>query len=143
MGSLGWAPFAGILGMRREGHVPPDDSASAGQSLQGGLGCGLRRKPLGLEMEELLLHLLRLFRLRVGERCCRPLPGVLRRDDQPPLRHTVMAPLHPLISDGLIQGLPLAPGPGLRDDLLRNGQGLGNPGNKGEPGQVRRIRFGV
>jgi hypothetical protein len=94
-------------------------------------------------MEELLLHLLRLFRLSVGERMFRPLPGVLRRDDQPPLRHAIMTQLHPLVPDGLLQGLPLTPGPGLRDELLGDLQGLGNPGNKGESGQVRCIRFGV
>ena len=94
-------------------------------------------------MEELLLHLLSLFCLGFGERLGRPLPGVLRRDDQPPLRHTVMAQLNPLVSDRLIEGLPLAPGPGLLDDLLRNGQGLGDPRNKREPGQVGRIRFRV
>ena len=112
-GPWGGAPFACILDMRREGHLCHLMIAPAlGNRLQGGLGFGLRRKPLGLEMEELLLHLLRLFRLRVGERMCRPLPGVLRRDDQPPLRHAIMTQLHPLVPDGLLQGLPLPPGPG-------------------------------
>ena len=54
-----------------------------------------------------------------------------------------MTQLDPLVFDRLIQRLPLTPGPGLLDDLLRDVQGLGNPRNKGETGQVGRIRFGV
>ena len=67
--SVGSVALCGHTGYAASGTpAPPDDSATLGDGLQGCPGCRLGGKPLGLEMKELLLHLLRLFRLGFGER---------------------------------------------------------------------------
>src|SRR5207253_5506325 len=89
--------------------------------------------------EELLLHLLILFGLRFGDRGLRPLPRLLRGDDQPSLRDALVTQSDLLRAGCLIERLPLAPSPGWLDHLLRALQGLRKTGKKEPTGQIGGI----
>ena len=121
------------------------------------VGCDLVVRPaLGQGRQRLLGHFRRLDTLGVqvkvwlfdGRRFALPgvvdrrlgaLKGRLRMHDHPALRHAIVASLKTLIAGLVIQTVPGVPQEGLRDHLRDRADGLGNPCDQAEVGEVGGI----